>query len=599
VGVDASDRPVLAELRSQRGQAQVREVWRHGEGWSDVRTVHGARRVMFDDGRAVAVVGFEGGRSLVERWNWSDSVPARGDMSCATPDWRFSEVYVANTDADGRLVSLTRGHGDIVYGESDVEEALDEMLAQAATLTPTGSVLYDARVDRREPHLRPTQQLLDLLPAAFEDAVVAAVAASGVERPFVVEVRSREDGGFQPFGRVGAGDFRERMVAVSPEPEAAVTSLYRAQPPDGATFELVDHLIPDAATACRELAAALSPKSEDRERASSFLQLLAREVAERLNRRTWPGADQPFLALVHIGPHFDHIDPYTLAAAVAGRERVSDFRASLKPRWSAVHAPVGIARRDRAALEEHLAESALERHAHRLAHEVAELGLRMQPADEARSRLGGPALLPPGEPWPHDADNRPLTFLAGIDLSEMPEHGPLPEDGWLLFFADLDNDDAEGLIDESVNEPGAKARLFALPGDVDPVPATPPETLQDVLGDRPVAFEAHLTLPDGYDSAAELGLDPAEGEAYEALASGLRYAEEGWSADRPDHWVLGAVTSTQGERPEPDTVLLLHIATDQGLQFEFLDAGAIQFRIGTDALAAGEWRAARALADTA
>ncbi|MBA3585674.1 MAG: DUF1963 domain-containing protein, partial [Gemmatimonadetes bacterium] len=182
-----------------------------------------------------------------------------------------------------------------------------------------------------------------------------------------------------------------------------------------------------------------------------------------------------------------------------------------------------------------------------------------------------------------------------IDLAELPERGPLPEGGWLLFFADLDNDDA---VDEADNEPGAKARVFALPAGTDPVSGTPPAALREVLRDRPVAFEPQLTLPDPYDAAEHFRLDPAEGEAYDAVALWLRFGDDGWSPDRCDHWVLGGVTGVQGHPTEAGTLLLLHLASDSELGFEFLDGGAIQFRIPADALAANNWRAARALADS-
>lgn len=75
------------------------------------------------------------------------------------------------------------------------------------------------------------------------------------------------------------------------------------------------------------------------------------------------------------------------------------------------------------------------------------------------------------------------------------------------------------------------------------------------------------------------------------MASWLRY-------DVANHWVLGAVTGHQGHTPEANTVLLLHLASDEALGFQFLDAGDIQFRIPADALAAGDWTAARARADS-
>ncbi|MGI8594203.1 MAG: YwqG family protein [Solirubrobacteraceae bacterium] len=527
MGLDASGRPVLAELRRddfdepEPAEApEALEVWFHGEGWSDVLTRYGARRTQFDEGRAAAVVELEGVLTI-ERWTWKAGMPVRGDIANVALGWRSAEAYLATADDQGRLMMLTRGYRQAELRE-DEEAALQASLAEAAALE-VDQVVYDARIHRHEPHLRPTEQLAELLPAALEDAAVAGVAASRVERPFVVELfPGPDDDEFQPFARVGGERFRERMVALSPTPEAAVDVLYDAEPPDGATIELVDHLDQDAAQACREITTALAPYSEsdehDRSRASAVLGELGRELVVRLNRRAWPDASSPFLVLVHIGEQYDQIDPYALAAEAVGGERVTAFRASLHPARKAA-APPAEACIDRAALEALLGERGLTADAQRLAHQLAELGLRLHATGRARCRLGGPALLPPGEPWPHDAENRPLTFLAAIDLTELPERGPLPEGGWLLFFADLDEDGAEGLIDEAVNEPGAKARVFAVPAGAEPVPATQPAALGCVLNHRPVACEARLTLPDGYDAAAQLGLDPAEGAAYDAVAS--------------------------------------------------------------------------------
>lgn len=45
-------------------------------------------------------------------------------------------------------------------------------------------------------------------------------------------------------------------------------------------------------------------------------------------------------------------------------------------------------------------------------------------------------------------------------------------------------------------------------------------------------------------------------------------------------------------------MLLLHIADDRAVGFSVLDAGAIQFRIPTDALARGDFSAIVATADS-
>ena len=45
------------------------------------------------------------------------------------------------------------------------------------------------------------------------------------------------------------------------------------------------------------------------------------------------------------------------------------------------------------------------------------------PATDANTRLGGPGLLPAGAAWPRTSAGRPLAFLAGLDLAELPTAG--------------------------------------------------------------------------------------------------------------------------------------------------------------------------------
>jgi Domain of unknown function (DUF1963) len=256
-------------------------------------------------------------------------------------------------------------------------------------------------------------------------------------------------------------------------------------------------------------------------------------------------------------------------------------------------------RNDRESLAALLAERGLAEQAERIANEVAEVGLRLQPATSVKhSRLGGPSLLPAGELWPHARGERPLTFLAGLDLAELPVHDGLPAAGPLLFFADLDNDEAEGLIDEAANAPGEAARLFYVPPGDDPIEIEPPTALNDVLEPRRVEAVAQLTLPDDDEVGERLGLDAAQSDAYEEIANLLRYGDQASWSDDGNHWVLGAWTGVQGDPPDDDTVLLLHLAWDEDLGFEFLDAGAIQFRIPRLALEAQDWSAVIAEADS-
>lgn len=87
----------------------------------------------------------------------------------------------------------------------------------------------------------------------------------------------------------------------------------------------------------------------------------------------------------------------------------------------------------------------------------------------------------------------------------------------MLFFADLDNDNAEGLIDEADNSEASKARLFFVPAGVDPVEVSPPRALRNVLGGLPVRAIAHLTFPTTYEVTQRLGLSEAQARSYEEL----------------------------------------------------------------------------------
>lgn len=68
------------------------------------------------------------------------------------------------------------------------------------------------------------------------------------------------------------------------------------------------------------------------------------------------------------------------------------------------------------------------------------------PGSEApgNSHLGGLPSLPPHVPWPRGrSTGQPLHFLAQIDCAEMPRVAtdtPLPPDGLLLFFGDIDEE---------------------------------------------------------------------------------------------------------------------------------------------------------------
>ncbi len=220
-------------------------------------------------------------------------------------------------------------------------------------------------------------------------------------------------------------------------------------------------------------------------------------------------------------------------------------------------------------------------------------GLRLVPVVTGRrSRLGGPALLPPGEEWPHTGDGRPLTFLAGIDLGELRSRGVLPSDGWMLFYADTGTDELGGpLVEPAPNEEGSRARMWYVGPPDAPVPADTPAAVDRPLRPAWIETSVQLTLPDDYALPEELGLDEDEEVVYGETAALLRYGDGGSPREVGDHWILGAWTNVQSHPRAEDSVLLLHMASDASIGFEFLGGGALQFLISRSALEAGDWSA--------
>jgi hypothetical protein len=94
---------------------------------------------------------------------------------------------------------------------------------------------------------------------------------------------------------------------------------------------------------------------------------------------------------------------------------------------------------------------------------------------------------------------------------------------------------------EEDDTPGARARLLIVPPGEDPVAA---ESSAMQLRRRPVSFEALLTLPDGYDDAADLGLDRYEKHAYDSVLSVLWDATGEPSYRGGQHWIGGHITGT-------------------------------------------------------
>jgi hypothetical protein len=391
-----------------------------------------------------------------------------------------------------------------------------------------------------------------------------------VTRPLVAVVQEPSNAiePYPPDVLVVADSWREGMLAAGQFDRAALDRLWEAvDAGHGVRMPLAEHLDEDGVRGCRALRAAPLGSREQREAGKRLAVEVGRELSRRLNTRE----DVP-VTLVELGDESGNRLYYGLALAEAANPgRMERCYATLRAPQSVPAADPRPALHDRAALADLMRAHHLDP---QLAYDVAEFGLRLLPDSTARSRLGGPALLPAGEAWPHADAGYPLTFLAGIDLSERPSYDGRdvwPDSGWLLFFADVG--EHEDYLEEADN--ADRARVLYSTGVV---PADPPGA---ALGHRRVRMEPTLTLPE------ELELDEFAKRSYEQVVGELENADphNAWTGDDwpPNHWLGG-----RGGYVKPGRTLLLHFADDEGLEFYWLDAGVIRFTIPTEDLAAPE-----------
>lgn len=663
LGVDANGRPVLHVLDGGSEFERANHVWFWDDDGSFVEVeLMGSgphvRRARVVDGQVVHVVTASAGDSTsVRLLTWRDGVAIRVQEASRWHDGRGSDCAVLARVRDGRVEQLWSGRREARGG-------MVEGLRRAAEIEPD-RLVWDGRVQRPErwPGAAAARRLVEPLARAFEGALRAAAASCGIEEPFLLEVRQGDSGDadrhlFPPFARLAGTRWRDGMRAASAYDGAAMQHLWRGvESGEVVELRLVDHLDDEALRSCRVFSTAMrtGAPSDTSRAAASVASAVGDRLAVLLNTTPLAGAADPFLALVHIG------DPYSedgvalgRARAAVGEPHVERFLASVASAASAGddsaadHAADKGALIERDELEALLAAMPLAAHATRLSHEVAAEALHLDPAPAdgplPGSRLGGPPLLPPGVTWPMSDDGGTLTFLAAIDLSELPRSevtAALPATGWLLFFAGMYSEASEGLIDDTGNEPGSVARvLFA----EQVVAAEPPDVLLAVDGgilrNRPVVARCVLTLPSDYEAAERLGLDVFEAEAYQEVVERLQSAvdperrpaaeepsrryearscnDDGYDEDevdgsdedgldvseaapiwdRADHWIGGHITGVQGHPPQDQTTLLLHLAWDEDLGFQFQDGGAVQFRIPTAALEARDWSRAFAEGDS-
>ena len=597
--LDAEARPLLHE-RVHDGY--VLALWRYdGDRTEEVRNQGAGPHVTWVL-HPIGAVGVDVPYRWVQRWTWRSDEVVRVDHAEAAPGgWTSASATQAEVDAAGEVRALRDGvekgdyREDNRLGEDEWLTALEAALERAALIACDRRNWIAAR-DVPAPLRSDPSGLGSQLADALAEALCATAADVALPAPFCMLVGAGGDERpiLPPWALLGDDRWRRGIAATSQADRAAISSLLQGVD-SGAVVELdvTERLDDDALRACAEVGQAIDIYADPAEIARA--EPIYAEVADRLTARLAepgriPGATPEFLPLVALGDRYvtDAIGAaLERARRVLGDARVARFTDTLRSRAPARDALpaklAGQALRDRDALEQLLGALGLPAHSKRLAHDVAEVGLLLRHAGrrEGGSRLGGPALLPPGTDWP-TGHAGPLSFLAAIDLAELPPGNGRPVAGWWLFFADLGEDeDGEGFFEPERNTPGARARLLSVAAGTTPEPAAP---LGDELDHRPVTFEPVLTLPSGYDVAGTVGLDAYEMHAYEAALDVLWNAlgETSWMGGQ--HWVGGHVPNAQGETSEPGTVLLLHMADDDSLGFSFLDAGTIQFRIPPDSL---------------
>jgi hypothetical protein len=608
--LDAEARPLLHERVSD---GYVLALWRYdGDRIEEVHNRGAGPHVTWVL-HPIGAVGVDVPYRWVQRWTWRNDEVVRVDHAEAVAGgWTSASATQAEVDAAGEVRALRDGVEEGDYrednrlGEDEWLRALDAALERGALIACDRRNWIAAR-DAPAPLRSDPSGLGSQLADAIADGLSATAADVALPAPFcmLVSASGDERSLLPPRAWLGDDRWRRGVTAKSPGDRAAISNLLQGVD-SGAVVELdvTERLDDDALRACAEIGQALDIYADPAEIARA--EPVYAELADRLTARLAepgrvPGATPEFLALVALGDRYvtDAIGAaLERARRVLGGARVARFTDTLRSRAPA-RRPLpaklaGQALRDRDALEQLLGSLGLTAHSNRLAYDVAEVGLLLRDAGrrEGGSRLGGPAVLPPGTDWPTGAHERPLSFLAAIDLAELPPENSLPVAGWWLFFADLGEDvDGEGFFEPERNTPGARARLLSVAAGATPESAAP---LGAELSHRPVTFEPVLTLPSGYDAARTLGLDAYEKHAYEAALDMLWNAlgEPSWMGGQ--HWVGGHVTNAQGETPESDTVLLLHMADDDSLGFTFLDAGTIQFRIPADSLLREDYTAVRA-----
>jgi uncharacterized protein YwqG len=204
-----------------------------------------------------------------------------------------------------------------------------------------------------------------------------------------------------------------------------------------------------------------------------------------------------------------------------------------------------------------------------------------------KSRMGGDPDLPPATPWPENQD-RPIEFLAQIDLAEATRACPLPglpSTGWLCVFCDFQALHNRTSLDERC------WWLTYFDCDVGALrPAAHPGDPVEQLNLCTVDIECEDSVP---DVAAILSGHP-DGEDWDICRSLNESINEAWDFN-PVHRLGGypVLIQSQGGSGSPSGWdFLLQIDSDQDVGVMWGDMGRVYFWITPQDLAARRFEAA-------
>jgi len=200
------------------------------------------------------------------------------------------------------------------------------------------------------------------------------------------------------------------------------------------------------------------------------------------------------------------------------------------------------------------------------------------------SRIGGTPDLPAGLPWPADGEGS-LPFVAQLDLEALAPFDVermLPHDGLLLFFCGWGQDGDRGAV------------LHVKKSDLEPRVAPDDVETERAFG---IGFEMRVELPPW--SSPLVAIEKLQASIVSmAVADHIRYAKlyAGAQAEWEDRWhgLLGH-TRAMEDAVRPDEVLLLRLFDDGTIEHPFNEAAVLYFVIDREALARGDFGAARAM----